>query len=191
MKSLKTTTCALVVAGMALSTASAAAADSDLEHGRRQRTVFARGTFASPATARNAFTYDQAAVPAGARAEVLASYPSRGRTIIRLAVHGLLPNREYGAHAHVNPCGATGAAAGGHFQHVPSTDPSAANPANEIWLDFTTDRRGNGVASAVQDWRFDSRRPASVIIHEHHTSHGDPPPPGSAGARMACLTVPF
>ncbi|MCC5580282.1 superoxide dismutase family protein [Microtetraspora sp. AC03309] len=191
MKTLKTTTCALVVAGVALSTVASASADSGPEHGRHKRTVLARGTFVSPATARNAFTYEPATVPAGARAKVFAAYPSNGKTTVRLAVHGLLPNRKYGAHVHVNPCGATGSAAGGHFQHEPSADPSAANPANEIWLDFTTDRRGNGSAYAVQNWQFDSRRPGSVVIHEQHTSHGDPPPPGSAGARLACLTVPF
>nr|WP_055504815.1 superoxide dismutase family protein [Nonomuraea pusilla] len=205
MTSLKSMARALVTAGLTLSVTAlsvtapsvtapsltgVAAADSRPDQGHR-RGVLARGTFAPPATARDAFTYDQAAVPAGARAQVSAAYPADGRTIVTLVVHGLLPNHAYGAHAHVNACGATGAAAGGHFQRVPSTDPAAANPENEIWLDFTTDEHGDGVARAVQDWRFGSSRPGSVVVHEHHTSHGDPPPAGSAGARQACLTVPF
>ena len=71
------------------------------------------------------------------------------------------------------------------------TDPAFANPANEIWLDLTTDAAGNGRAKAVVDWQFPSgRRPGSVIIHERHTSTGAGTA-GVAGQRVACLTVPF
>jgi Cu-Zn family superoxide dismutase len=134
-------------------------------------------------------------VPEDARARVHSVETGDGRTIVTLHVKGLRPFTEYGAHAHVNPCGSTGAAAGPHFQHIvdpvpPSTDPTYANPDNEIWLDLTTNASGNGHAKAV-DWQFSSQRRAeSVIIHEEHTATGLANA-GVAGARLACLSVPF
>lgn len=136
------------------------------------------------------------AVPEGASAKVTAVYDSAGRSTIRLYVRGLEPNTEYGAHAHVLPCGLTGADAGPHFQHAidpvqPSVDPMFANPHNEIWLDLTTNSAGNGVARTTVDWQFSpDRRPQSVVIHERHTSTA-PGNAGVAGARLACLTVDF
>jgi Cu-Zn family superoxide dismutase len=135
-------------------------------------------------------------VPEDARARVHSVETGDGRTIVTLHVKGLRPSTEYGAHAHVHPCGSTGAAAGPHFQHVvdpvtPSTDPTYANPDNEIWLDLTTDASGNGHAKAVVDWQFSSeRRARSVIIHQEHTATG-PGNAGVAGARLACRSVPF
>src|SRR4051812_2826208 len=140
--------------------------------------------------------YDPALVPADARARVTAVYDRKGGTKVTLRVRGLLPNRAYGAHVHTNACGATGAAAGPHFQYVvdpvqPSVDPAYANPENEIWLDFTTDARGNAIGRADVDWQFPSnRRGNSVVIHAEHT-HTEPGMAGMAGARVACLTVPF
>ncbi len=137
-----------------------------------------------------------AAVPAGATARVQSVETGSGRTITTLSVTGLAPNTTYGSHAHVNPCGETGLAAGPHFQRVldpvsPSTDPVYANPANEIWLDFTTDSAGEGHAKSKVDWQFaPDRRPRSVIIHATATNTG-PTNSGTAGARLACLTVPF
>lgn len=137
-------------------------------------------------------------VPAGATARVHAVYDTAGDTIITLHVRGLEPNTEYGAHAHVNACHPTdGAAAGPHFQHVlpgekeSPTDPKYANPGNEIWLDFTTNAAGNAVARSTVAWQFaPERRPGSVIIHQRHT-HPGPQDAGTAGARLACLTVAF
>ena len=140
--------------------------------------------------------YDTSAVPEGARARVTAVYTSAGDSIVTLHVWGMAPNTPYGAHAHVNPCGATGAAAGPHFQHVldpvvPSVDPAYANPANEIWLDLTTDAEGNGAAQTRVPWQFSpTRRATSVIIHVEHT-HTEAGRAGTAGARLACLTVGF
>jgi Cu-Zn family superoxide dismutase len=137
-----------------------------------------------------------AAIPAGAQARVQAVYDASGKSVITLHVWGLQPNTEYGAHAHRNECGATGAAAGPHFQNVvdpvvPSTDPAYANPSNEIWLDFETDSLGNGAAQTLVDWQFDpDRRAHSVIIHAEHTHTGSADS-GIAGARLACLTVGF
>ena len=136
------------------------------------------------------------AVPANATAKVTAVYNAAGRSTIQLHVKGLKPNTQYGAHAHVKPCGLTGADAGPHFQHMvdpatPSTNPIYANPRNEIWLDLTTNSAGNGVAKATVPWQFSpDRRAQSVVIHERHTSTG-PTDSGVAGARLACLTVDF
>jgi Cu-Zn family superoxide dismutase len=135
-------------------------------------------------------------VPAGASARVQAVYDASGATIVTLHVRGLEPGTEYGAHAHVNACGSTGAAAGPHFQHVldpvsPSVDPTYANPVNEIWLDLETDEEGNGVAQTRVPWHFDAgRRAHSVIIHAEHTRTG-PTDSGVAGMRLACLDVAF
>ena len=138
--------------------------------------------------------YDAAQpLPEGATAKVHSLETGDGRTVVTLHVRGLQPLTQYGAHAHVNACGATGPAAGGHYQFERggATDPAFANPRNEIWLDLTTNASGNGHAKAVVDRRIPSdRRPASVIIHERHTSTG-PGVAGTAGARVACLTVPF
>lgn len=136
-------------------------------------------------------------VPEGAKARVHAVYNAAGETVVTLHVTGLAPNTAYGAHAHANACGATGGAAGPHFQQVPNpdpanpTDPAFANPANEIWLDFETDEFGNGSAHTKVAWQFsDERRARSVIIHVEPT-HTGPLDSGTAGARLACLTVGF
>ncbi len=140
--------------------------------------------------------YDTSAVPEDARARVKAVYTAAGDSIVTLHVWGMAPNTAYGAHAHVNPCGATGLAAGPHFQHVldpvtPSVNPAYANPTNEIWLDLTTDAEGHGVAQTRVPWQFSpTRRAKSVIIHVEHTRTG-PTDSGVAGARLACLTVDF
>lgn len=140
--------------------------------------------------------HDASAVPEGARARVNAVYTSSGDTIVTLHVWGMAPNTPYGAHAHVNSCGADGAAAGPHFQNVldpvvPSVNPAYANPTNEIWLDLTTNAAGNGVAKTKVPWQFSpTRRAKSVILHVEHT-HTGPTDSGVAGARLACLTVDF
>jgi len=138
-----------------------------------------------------------AAVPPDARARVHSVETGDGRTIVTLHVTGLQPSTAYGAHAHVNTCNATtGLAAGPHWQYdvdpvSPSVDPAYANPRNEIWLDLTTNAAGNGHARTVVDWQFPSeRRAKSVIIHAQHTAT-EPGNAGVAGARLACLPVPF
>ena len=131
-----------------------------------------------------------------ATARVKAVYSAAGDTIVTLQVRGLKPDTDYGAHAHVNGCGLTGADAGPHFQNVvdpvsPSVDPVYANPVNEIWLDLTTNAAGNGVAHTTVSWQFaPDRRAKSVIIHEQHTS-STPGSAGTAGPRLACLDVAF
>ncbi len=152
------------------------------------------GTLAPPTGAEDAYTYDRSAAPAGAELTV-ASSATDGGTRVELTVDGLAPNRTYGVHAHVNPCGETGDAAGPHFQNVqdpvsPSVDPAYANPRNEIWLDVRTDADGAGSATTKVPFDFAGRAPASVVLHETPTSiaAGEA---GTAGGRLACLTVPF
>ncbi len=167
--------------------------------------VSADGTFAPPAEATTAYTYDPAQVPVGARVSVHAVPTGNGRTVVTLHVKGLLPGETYGAHAHYLPCGPAGGAAGAHYQDVPdpavggsltaaSVDPAYANPANEIWLDLATNPAGNGRAQTVVDWQFRATEPPaqrSVVLHLNATSHGGTPPAGNAGPRLACVTVAF
>ena len=151
---------------------------------------------ADHARAEGPWTAYSSVVPAGATGKVTAVYNASGKTVIMLHVKGLRPHTEYGAHAHVNPCGLTGAAAGPHWQRVPdpvtpSVNPTYANPRNEIWLDLTTDEDGDGVAQSKQDWQFPPDwRPRSVVLHAEHTKTGLGTA-GTAGARLACLSVDF
>ncbi|EHR63741.1 superoxide dismutase family protein [Saccharomonospora cyanea] len=151
-------------------------------------------TFQADHRFSNAVTYDTDLVPAGALAGVGVETSEKG-TVTELEVRGLVPNREYGAHVHVKRCGATGEAAGPHYQHVqdpkqPSTDPAYANPENEIWLDFTTDAQGAASTRSEVAWTFGDRRPASLVVHEHRTSTAEGKA-GTAGARLACVNVSF
>ena len=176
----------LVACGGAATGAPASSMDS-------ARIVTAQGTFAAPPA--TPATYDSALVPAGASATVNASEAATS-TSVTLAVAGLQPNRQYGAHAHTKPCGSDGKDAGPHFQFkpdpvTPSVDPAYANNGNEIWLDFTTDAAGSGRATSTVPWAFPAdRRAASVIIHAMPTST-EPGKAGSAGNRAACITVGF
>ncbi|MFD6291097.1 superoxide dismutase family protein [Streptomyces sp. NPDC060205] len=157
-------------------------ADSDPAPGYRMRTD---ARFAPPGAfvPSAAVTYDDTGlVPPAAWIEVSQRSEERGRTTVALRVTGLKAGHAYGVHVHRDPCGAEPAAAGGHYQHRPSTDPAAVNPENEVWLDFTADDRGEGGASARHDWNFRRGEAASVVLHAE---------PGGAGARLACFTVPF
>lgn len=167
-------------------TAGLAACGSDVE---------ASGTFEVPDEANDAYTYDRAAVPVGAEMKVTSTATDDGGTVVEMAVAGFPPNRGYGAHAHVNPCGEQGDAAGPHFQNEqdpvkPSVDPAYANPENEIWLDFMTDAEGTATPTSQVPFDFAERAPASVVLHENVTATG-PGEAGEAGARVACLTVSF
>jgi Cu-Zn family superoxide dismutase len=141
-----------------------------------------------------AITYDQTLVPAGAQLAVV-GISTRPWTTVVLSISGLLPQRGYGAHVHAKACGPLPTDAGPHFQNKPdpvqpSVDPAYANARNEIWLDFTTDQGGNGVAFARVLWGFGERHAGSVVVHATHT-HTDPGHAGTAGARLACLNAEF
>jgi Cu-Zn family superoxide dismutase len=98
---------------------------------------------------------------------------------------------------HTKPCGRTGDAAGPHYQHTPdpaasasppAVNPSYANPDNEVWLDFTTDATGAATSTASHTWTF-LDQPRSIVLHAERTktTAGQA---GTAGARLACLTLP-
>jgi superoxide dismutase, Cu-Zn family len=143
-----------------------------------------------------AVTYDPSAAPTGARVAVDVT-PHRGATTATLRVEGMVPNRGYAVHAHVRPCGPSGADAGPHYQdrldpaatpERPSADPAYANPRNEFWLDLRTDATGAGTATTTVPFALVDRAPESVVIHEKEmtaTGHGQA---GTAGGRLACLT---
>lgn len=189
---------------VALGAALTVAAGATLPASATSRHAVTRGTYDVPATATSAFTYDATQVPVGAKVVVRSVKVATRKTVISLRVRGLLPGETYGAHVHYLACGATGAAAGAHYQNladpavagsetVGSTDPAYANPDNEVWLDLVTNANGYGQTHAVVDWRF---RPTpgttrSVILHIDPTSTGGTVPAGTAGARLACLDVRF
>jgi Cu-Zn family superoxide dismutase len=163
--------------------------------GRGSEPVLALGRFQSYTPGQAAVTYDPKTVPEGAAAAVAYLPAGEGRANVQLRVSGLVPNRKYGAHVHTNRCGPKPEDAGPHYQHqkdpvTPATNPKYANPRNEVWLDFTTDARGNGFAQTTQDWKFGDRHPHSVVIHTEHT-HTEPGHAGTAGARLACINVDF
>ncbi|MEU1312393.1 superoxide dismutase family protein [Streptomyces cinnamoneus] len=141
-----------------------------------------------------AVTFDGTAIPDGSRVTVTERTSVDG-TRIELRVGGVQANRMFGAHVHTQPCGSTPGASGPHYQNVkdpkqPSTDPRYANAQNEVWLDFTTDGRGDGGAVSTVQWGFRAGEARSVVIHAHGTATGAGQA-GTAGARLACVNVPF
>ncbi len=182
-------------AATALARSATAASATPAAHGAKlDRPVIAIGRFGPADEGGNALTYDPDLVPVGAQAAVAAYTWPFGTTTV-LAVTGLVPRRTYGAHVHVNSCGAAPTDSGPHVQFVedpvqPSVDPRYANPRNEIWLDFRTDANGVGYAVSTVYWPITAKDAGAVVIHEHRTSRGHGHA-GMAGARLACLTVPF
>jgi Cu-Zn family superoxide dismutase len=150
------------------------------------------GAYKDPSTV--AVTYDAAQVPVGAIAKVTAT-AAGASTQITLHVSGLQPRRAYGAHMHNKSCGAKAADAGSHYQHAkdprqPSTNPQFANPQNEVWLDLSTDANGAADSTTTVPWAFrvGAEGPHSVVIHATHTNT-TAGKAGTAGARLACITV--
>jgi Cu-Zn family superoxide dismutase len=124
-----------------------------------------------------AYTYNTAVVPEGATARLRVVETGGGETLAILIVRGLPANRTYAVHAHTGPCSANPMSSEGHYQHQPG---GPVDPVNELWLGFTTNAAGAGVAHAIVDWKFrdnDSRE--SITFH-----HGGP-------ARVACLPADF
>ncbi|MFG3303696.1 superoxide dismutase family protein [Streptomyces wuyuanensis] len=140
----------------------------------------AYGRFAPPGSfvPSTALTYDRTFVPAGAWIVVEQS-TERSETVVRARVGGLKAGHAFGAHVHTAPCDADPAAAGPHYQHRAAP---VAEPANELWLDFTTDAAGEGNAETRHDWGLRRGGAQSVVLHAVQ---------GGAGTRVACFTVPF
>ncbi|MFE6847490.1 superoxide dismutase family protein [Streptomyces sp. NPDC057686] len=141
-----------------------------------------------------AVAFDTEAVPAGSKVTVTARVEGDG-TLVTLRLHGVAPNRTFGAHVHQKPCGSKPNDSGPHYQNAvdpqqPSTNPAYANPRNETWLDITTDHHGDGASASTLTWRYRAGAARSVVIHEHAT-HTEPGTAGTAGARLACINVPF
>ncbi|MEU6381319.1 superoxide dismutase family protein [Streptomyces sp. NPDC046909] len=172
-----------MVAGICAGAVAAAvfAAGAGGAHGYSMRTdaQFAPPTAFVPSAA---VTYDMELVPAASWIEVRQESKELGPTTVKLRVAGLVPGHAYGVHVHQKPCAADPAAAGGHYQHEPSTEPHHVNAENEVWLDFTADEGGGGEAVATHEWGFRQGEASSVVIHDE---------PGTKGARVACFTVPF
>lgn len=142
-----------------------------------------------------AVTYNTDLVKVGAHVTVVVVPTVDGKTTVGLRVKGLVPNRDYGAHAHTKKCGALPADAGPHHQNVvdpvqPSVDSKYANPQNEIWLDVKTDSKGNGYTTTSVTWQFTERHAQAVVLHAEKTSSHDGHA-GTAGARLACANVDF
>jgi Cu-Zn family superoxide dismutase len=131
------------------------------------------------------YTYGTDNPFAGASAAVHMVATGAGGSNVTLHVKGVdaIAGRTFGAHVHVNPCGAAGTDAGGHYLHEA---PAAGEPLEpeEIWLDVTIDEDGNGHALAKRPWTVDESTPRSVILHALATA-----PNGGAGARLACIDL--
>lgn len=148
-----------------------------------------------------AYTYNPALAPPGARLSVLMS-PQEESTNAELTVSGLLPNRGYAVHAHVNACSPNPAGEGPHYQNrvdpavnptsvspEASTNPEYANPRNEIWLDVRTDANGSGTSRTTVPFVFTDRGPGSIVVHEAMETATGPGQAGKAGAQIACLSL--
>ncbi|MCC9710481.1 superoxide dismutase family protein [Streptomyces sp. MNU76] len=156
------------------------------------KTVFAPAATADVAPA---VTYNADLVPVAGRVQVKEELRRDGGTRVELRLRDLVANRAYGAHVHTKPCGRLPADAGPHYQDEadpkqPSVDPAYANPENEVWLDVRTNEDGSARSVAVVDWRFREGGARSVVLHEAATSTHEGHA-GTAGARLACVNVPF
>ncbi|GAA3552035.1 hypothetical protein GCM10022419_035430 [Nonomuraea rosea] len=131
-----------------------------------------------------AIVYDRKLAPEGAQASLTAE-STGGKTRTSLVVEGLLPDRRYGAHLHTKPCGAKPDESGPHYQH----HPGQIDAASEVWLDFMTDGEGGGRSTARNDWALDpADLPRSLVLHSQATKTSGPQV-GTAGDRVACLTL--
>ncbi|WP_431773242.1 superoxide dismutase family protein [Streptomyces cucumeris] len=116
-------------------------------------------------------------------------------TFVFISLRGLAPGHHFGIHVHTKPCGTKPDSSGPHYQNKrdpkqPSTNPTYANPRNEVWLDLTTNKAGKGWAKSWVKWHFRPDEARSVVIHEHATSTKQGKA-GMAGDRLACVNVPF
>jgi Cu-Zn family superoxide dismutase len=160
--------------------------------------LFGSGTLTPPNPVSTAITYDSDLAPIGAAMTARLIPSTDGSTRAQLTVFGLLPNRGYAAHAHTQTCGMSADAAGPQFQNhpdpaataqAPSSNPRYANPRNEIWLDVRTDSTGAGTSSTTVPFILTDRAPGSIVVHEAMRTLTDPGHAGTAGARIACLTL--
>lgn len=182
---------ALLAAGCAQTaqTASDPTPSASSSHGSHASkvTVSGGGQFTDNDSA--AIAYDRKLAPEGAQASLTAESVG-GKTVSSLVVEGMLPDRHYGAHLHAKPCGAKPDDAGPHYQHAThGADAKKASEKNEVWLDLKTDKSGTGRATSRQSWALDpANLPRSLVLHAEPTKKSGPET-GSAGPRVACLTL--
>jgi Cu-Zn family superoxide dismutase len=110
----------------------------------------------------------------------IVAYTFSNLTFVGLYVYGLPPNRQFGAHVHRLACDDP-TQAGGHYRDDAMAPASAEN---EVWLDFTTNRWGQGVAFAVQPWLFRAGEAKAIVVHDHETDEN-----GTAGPKLACTPI--
>jgi len=108
---------------------------------------------------------------------------------VTLMVSGLPNNRDFGSHVHKAECDM--GMAGGHYQHTPApdggaTNPTFANPDNEVWLDFMTSGTGTATSTASVDFVPPAGSANAIIVHDRKTGDG-----GVAGPKLACLPFAF
>jgi Cu-Zn family superoxide dismutase len=60
---------------------------------------------------------------------------------------------------------------------------------NEVWLDVRTDATGAGTARTTVPLVFADRGPGSIVVHEAEQTATGPGHAGTAGDRIACITL--
>ena len=119
-----------------------------------------------------------------AEADVHVVSTGSSRTVVTVQVRGVdaPAGTTFGAHLHVNACGAAASAAGGHY----NSGVGATLEDREIWLDFTVDPAGNASVQTSRPWAINTSVDRSVVFHALSTA-----PDGVAGPRLACTTIDF
>ncbi|ARQ71023.1 superoxide dismutase family protein [Streptomyces marincola] len=181
----------ILATGAVAMTAVLATAGSSVAAGQDDILLYDAGRFVplgeGTGVVPKAVTYNEELVPPGSQIHVAQGI--RGNSmLIDIATLGLDPGHTYGTHVHTEPCGADPADAGGHYQD----QQGVVDEDSEVWLDFTVDERGVGQAEVYKNWLFRAGEAGSLVLHERGTSEGhDEHPPGDAGARVACFSIPF
>ena len=128
----------------------------------------------------DAVTYDPQLAPAGARLAVDIVDGGEGTTTVALTAQGLLPNQEFVAQAHADPCGPTAADAGAPFRNAAAPGglgPASAAPQGGVSVEMRTDANGDARASTDVPGTFATRSPGSLVIQGSRTP-------------AACITLP-
>ncbi|EAP98384.1 hypothetical protein JNB_15508 [Janibacter sp. HTCC2649] len=122
---------------------------------------------------------------ASARVQLVESSGASHAVLTVKGIGATAEGQTFGAHVHDGPCIAgDGASALGHYNsHVHAGLPAEISDQTEVWLDFTVSN-GEGTGNANVPFVPESGS-RSVVIHALPTN----PQTGTAGARLACLTV--
>ena len=109
-------------------------------------------------------------------------------TTVSALLFGLPRNTAFVAHAHLLACADN--KAGGHYQN--SAD-AGANPQNELWLNINAQpffdyEQSVAFTHSTVDWRFRPDSGHAVVVH---STVALPDGGTKAGAKLACVDVPF